>query len=108
MPRHNGTRQQDIRNERPDLLDLEARETLAADEVPEVEVDTASDDADLEITLEAHAAEDIVGDVDGDDYRAGTLDPEGNDRGPRGDLTADKLDGGSTRDERGEGGPDRW
>ena len=108
MPQRKVSRPQNTGNDRAELIDLEARETLAADEVPEVEVDTASDDADLEIALEAHAAEDIVGDVDGDDYRAGTLDPEGTDRGPRGDLTGDKLDGGSTRrDERGEG-RDRW
>jgi hypothetical protein len=72
-----------------DLQDIEARETLAADEVPEV--DAASDDADLELSLEAHATEDIVGDVDGDDYRAGTLDPEGSDRGPRGALIGERL-----------------
>lgn len=72
-----------------DLQDIEARETLAADEVPEV--DAASGDDDLELALEAHATEDIVGDVDGDDYRAGTLDPEGSDRGPRGALSPERL-----------------
>jgi len=77
------------RDDEDDLQDLEARETLAADEVPEV--DAAADDEDLELTLEAHATEDIVGDVDGDDYRAGTLDPEGSDRGPRGDLVSERL-----------------
>jgi len=78
------------RDEEDDLQDLEARETLAADEVPEV--DAASDDEDLELALEAHATEDIVGDVDGDDYRAGPLDPEGSDRGPRGSLGSDRFD----------------
>ena len=73
-----------------ELQELEARETLAADEVPEV--DTADGDDDLDLALEAHASEDIVGDVDGDDYRAGTLDPEGSDRGPRGDLSHERLD----------------
>jgi hypothetical protein len=47
--------------------------------------------------------------VDGDDYRAGTLDPEGSDRGPWRELSGDRLDGGPTRhDERGEGGDARW
>ena len=77
------------RDEDKELADLEAREELAADEVPEVE---ASEDEDLERVLEAHAAEDIVGDVDGDDYRAGTIDPEGSDRGPRGALWKDRRD----------------
>jgi hypothetical protein len=72
-----------------DLQELEARETLAADDLPEV--DAAADDDDLELSLEAHATEDIVGDVDGDDYRAGTLDPEGSDRGPRGALSHERL-----------------
>jgi hypothetical protein len=79
------------RDEEEELQDLEARETLAADEVPEV--DAAADDEDLELALEAHATEDIVGDVDGDDYRAGTLDPEGTDRGPRGALGSERFDG---------------
>jgi hypothetical protein len=78
-----------------DLLDLEAREELAADEVPEV--DTASSEDELGLELEAHASEDIVGDVDGDDYRAGTLDPEGTDRGPRGELNGDRLSGDDAR-----------
>jgi hypothetical protein len=69
-----------------DLQDLEARETLAAEDVAEVETD---EDDDLARSLEAHASEDIVGDVDGDDYRAGTLDPEGSDRGQRGALRLD-------------------
>ncbi len=78
------------RDDDEELQDLEARETLAADEVPEV--DAAADDDDLELVIEAHATEDIVGDVDGDDYRAGTLDPEGSDRGPRGALVSERLD----------------
>ena len=73
------------------------------------EVDTATDDEDLDLALEAHATEDIVGDVDGDDYRAGTLDPEGSDRGPRGELGPDAIrrasaaltNGGDRRDEGG-------
>ena len=48
-----------------ELQELEARETLAADEVPEVVQPTATT---TWIALEAHASEDIVGDVDGDDY----------------------------------------
>jgi len=75
------------RDEDEELADLEAREELAADEVPEVD---ASDDEELDRVIEAHAAEDIVGDVDGDDYRAGTIDPEGSDRGPRGTLGLDR------------------
>ncbi len=74
------------RDDNDDLQDLEARETLAADELPEVDSD---DDGDVAKALEAHATEEIVGDVDGDDYRAGTLDPEGSDRGGRGDLQLD-------------------
>ena len=77
------------RIEDEELQDLEARETLAADEVPEV--DAAADDDEIALTLEAHATEEIVGDVDGDDYRAGTLDPEGTDRGPRGALVSETL-----------------
>jgi hypothetical protein len=75
-----------------DTVDLEAREDLAADEVPEV--DAASDDLAHERELEAHATEDIVGDTDGDDYRAGTLDPEGSDRGPRSELVSEHFDEG--------------
>jgi hypothetical protein len=74
------------RDEASELQDLEARETLAADDVPEL--DTA-DERDIDVALEAHATEEIVGDVDGDDYRAGTLDPEGSDRGRRGELRLD-------------------
>ena len=81
-------------------VDIEARETVAADELPEV--DTASAEDDLEIALEAHATEEIVGDVDGDDYRAGTLDPEGSDRGPWSELSGDRLDHGLDR------GDKRW
>lgn len=83
------------RDDDEELQDLEARETLAADEVPEV--DASADDEDVELSLEAHAGEDIVGDVDGDDYRAGTLDPEGSDRGPRGALGFDRIDRPSDR-----------
>lgn len=72
-----------------ELRDVEVRETLEADAVPEV--DTASDEDALGREIEAHAAEEIVGDVDGDDYRAGTLDPEGTDRGPYRELTGDRL-----------------
>lgn len=77
---------------------LEARETLAADEVPEVEL--SLDDDELEANLEAHATEDIVGDVDGDDYRAGTLDPEGSDRGPWKELSGELMDRDLDRAER--------
>lgn len=85
-----------------DGLDLDARETLEADDVPEL--DAASDDDEMDRALESHASEDIVGDSDGDDYRAGTLDPEGSDRGPPGELSGDLLDGaGARRGERGHG-----
>ncbi|MET0292526.1 MAG: hypothetical protein ABW136_09200 [Steroidobacteraceae bacterium] len=85
---------------KPELIeesqaDLEARENLAADALPEL--DAASDDEELELALESHATEEIVGDSDGDDYRAGTLDPEGSDRGPWQELTGDHLDGDSAR-----------
>jgi hypothetical protein len=73
-----------------DTVDLEAREDLASEDVPEV--DAASEDLALERDVEAHATEDIVGDTDGDDYRAGTLDPEGSDRGPWRELGGDRLD----------------
>ena len=87
MARKNQTATPDDRER--DLQDLEVRETLEADAVPEV--DTSSDEDALGRELEAHASEDIVGDVDGDDYRAGTLDPEGSDRGPYRELTGDRL-----------------
>lgn len=86
------TRQKSVKNaddRESELRDVEVRETLEADAVPEV--DTASDADDLDRELEAHATEDIVGDVDGDDYRAGTLDPEGSDRGPYRELTEEQL-----------------
>jgi hypothetical protein len=94
------------RNDDRELRDLEARETLAADELPEV--DAASEDTALDIALEAHATEDIVGDIDGDDYRAGTLDPEGTDRGPWRELSGDRLDGTATRREERADGDSRW
>lgn len=85
-----------------DSLELDARETLEADDVPEL--DAASDDEELERAIESHASEEIVGDSDGDDYRAGTLDPEGSDRGPWGELSGDRLDGaGARRGEKGHG-----
>lgn len=77
---------------------LEARETLAADEVPEVELVLEEDE--LEANLEAHATEEIVGDVDGDDYRAGTLDPEGSDRGPWNELSGERMDRGLERTDK--------
>ena len=96
----------DPRDEDSDLLDVEARETLAADDV--AEVDVASEDEELELTIEAHASEDIVSDVDGDDYRAGTLDPEGSDRGPYRELTDENLNGGPARRDDGPDGEARW
>jgi hypothetical protein len=97
MPRDNPPSTETVLASDAELLRLEALETLAADEVPEV--DSASGDVELDAALEAHATEEIVGDFDGDDYRAGTLDPEGTDRGPWRELTGDRLDGGSVRDD---------
>jgi hypothetical protein len=97
MPRDVNTTP-DAREKREALTErqtLEARETLAADEVPEVEF--AVEEDELEANLEAHATEEIVGDVDGDDYRAGTLDPEGSDRGPWNELSGERLDRGLDR-----------
>lgn len=46
-----------------------------------LELDTASDGDIGELELVQRANEEIIGDVDGEDYRAGTLDPDGSDRG---------------------------
>ncbi len=37
-------------------------------------------------------AEEIIGDSDGNDYRAGTVDPDGSDRGPYRSLSTDELE----------------
>lgn len=58
-----------------------------------LEIDAASEDEALEIEQQARAAEEIIGDTDGDDYRAGTVDPESADRGPWSELSGERLDG---------------
>jgi hypothetical protein len=64
-----------------DLADSEGIPTSTPDEY-RLELDTSSD-GDLIDELAQRANEEIIGDVDGEDYRAGTLDPDGSDRGLR-------------------------
>lgn len=88
--------------EDPGLAEIEAGESIAADDVPEL--DAASEDAGIEQDREAHASETIIGDTNGDDYRAGTIAPDGSDRGPWEELGEDRFDGDEGRDERPHGG----
>jgi hypothetical protein len=65
-----------------DSLDSEGIPTSTPDE-HRLELDTSSDGDLADVELVQRANEEIIGDVDGDDYRAGTLDPDGMDRGLR-------------------------
>ncbi|MEO7773347.1 MAG: hypothetical protein ABIT36_09215 [Steroidobacteraceae bacterium] len=64
-----------------DMADYDGIPSSTPDEST-LELDTGSDGdlADLEIMQRAN--EEIIGDTGGEDYRAGTVDPDGSDRGP--------------------------
>lgn len=69
----------DLYDDELDLADSEGIPNSTLDEY-RLELDT-SREGDLTDELAQRANEEIIGDVDGEDYRAGTLDPDGSDRG---------------------------
>jgi hypothetical protein len=72
----------DAEDDEIDLVDSAGIPTSTPDEY-RLELDTSSDGDLNDVELVQRANEEIIGDVDGDDYRAGTLDPDGMDRGLR-------------------------
>jgi hypothetical protein len=65
-----------------DRVDSEGIPSSTPDEY-RLELDSASDGDLGDVELVQRANEEIIGDTDGEDYRAGTLDPDGSDRGLR-------------------------
>jgi hypothetical protein len=63
-----------------ELVDSEGIPSATKDEY-RLELDSAGDGEFDDLELVQRANEEIIGDTDGEDYRAGTLDPDGSDRG---------------------------
>lgn len=71
-------------------LDLAEPLDLATEEdIPELDTSSGEDLEGLEL---AALEDDVFGDSDGNDYRAGTMDPDGSDRGPYDRLSLDRLE----------------
>ncbi len=64
---------------------------LADDDLPELDT-SSTEDVGLDLEGLDSLEENIIGDTDGNDYRAGTVDPDGSDRGPYKALSTDLLE----------------
>jgi hypothetical protein len=87
-----------------DIANSEGLPNATKDEFT-LELDSSSDDDLNDLDIAQRANEEIIGDVDGEDYRAGTIDPDGSDRGLRlasSELIEDDEDG--RRSPAGPGG----
>ena len=73
----------------PRTLDLaEPLELSSEEDIPELDTAASEELEDLDL---AGLEDDVFGDSEGNDYRAGTMDPDGSDRGPYKTLSLDRL-----------------